>query len=89
MSSLPSHTFIKSFAFHTCNIHINHIRDIQAHAAIIQLNQNQTNNNPNKAISKNAVGLDILAIVKNSQETITYFELFDHIANHFSLWFLI
>ena len=85
-SSLPSHTLIKSKAFHICNTHIIHITDIQAHAAIIRLNQNHTNINANNAISRNAVGFDILAIVKNNQERITYLELLDHISSHFSLW---
>jgi hypothetical protein len=85
ISSLPSHTLIKSNAFATCKTHIIHIIDSQAHAAIIQLNHNHTNNSPNNAISRKAVGFDILAIVKNSQETITYLELFSHIASHFSL----
>jgi hypothetical protein len=85
INSCPSHTPIKSFAFATCITHIIHITHIQAHIAIIQLNQNQTNNKPNNAISRKAVGLDILAIVKNNPEIITYFELLDHISSHLSL----
>jgi len=76
---------IKSKAFHICSTHINHITDIHAQAAIIQLNQNPSNNNPNIEISKNAVGLDILAIVKNNHETIIYLLNSDQIASFFSL----
>jgi hypothetical protein len=83
---------MKSGAFPICKTHIIHITDIQAHAAIIQLSQSHTNNKPNNAISRKAVGFDILATVNNNQDIMTYFELFDPISNHFSLlsfiWFM-
>jgi hypothetical protein len=71
---------IKSTAFQTCKIHINHITDIPAQKAIIQLNHNPINSNPNNAISKNAVGFAMLAIVKNIHDKIIYFENSDFIS---------
>lgn len=65
----------KSFAFQGCKIHISQIMDIPAHIPLITFVRNHIKSIQNILISRNAVGLDILAKAKKNPDITRYFIL--------------